>query len=163
LTSGNARPRRGAARPITEVLVPPEQTLDAADGQLVEVELTKKGRGPASTATARVVQILGKPGERETELRKLMLHHHLETRFSPEVEEEPRRYPELPPAEDTRGRRDLRELPLVTIDGETAKDFDDAVCAVRHGNDAFTLYVAIADVAHYVRPRSAIDAEAFRR
>ncbi|MCK6548691.1 ribonuclease R, partial [Myxococcota bacterium] len=161
LDLGEGRPKRGARRPITEVLVPPDQTMNADDGVLVDVELTKKGRGP-SAYTAAVKRILGRPGERETELKKLMIDHHLDVDFPPEVEEESKRFPEVPTREDFEGRRDVRALPLVTIDGETAKDFDDAVCAVRHG-DGYILYVAIADVAHYVRPRTALDQEAFRR
>jgi ribonuclease R len=96
-------------------------------------------------------------------MRRLMLEHHLTTRFPEAVERESAAFGPAPREQDTAGRRDLRDLPLVTIDGETAKDFDDAVCAVRHGNDGYTLYVAIADVSHYVRAKSALDEEAFSR
>jgi ribonuclease R len=157
--------RRGGRLPrsIREVLVPPDATMNAEDGQLVEVEIARKGRDHAANATARVVKILGRMGERETEVARLMLEHHLEVAFPKAVADETANLGDVPSEADMRGRRDVRDIPLVTIDSETAKDFDDAVATVRHGADGYTLYVAVADVSHYVRPNSALDEEAFRR
>jgi ribonuclease R len=99
------------------------------------------------------------PGkEIEIALRKFDLPHE----FSKKALALARAMPDTVRAEDARGRRDLREFPFVTIDGETAKDFDDAVYAVREGR-GFRLYVAIADVSHYVRPGDALDADARER
>lgn len=162
-TSQQRRLRRNAARSITEVIVLPESSLGAQDGQLVEVEISRRGRGLTASAIARVVRVLGRLGERETEVQRLMVEHHLERHFPSTVEAEVARYGHLPSAEDIAGRRDLRDIPLVTIDGETAKDFDDAVCAIRHGQEGYKLLVAIADVSHYVKPETALDREAQRR
>jgi ribonuclease R len=145
-----------------EIVVPPDATLSAEDGQLVEVEVLKKGRAEPATM-ARVVRILGKMGERETEMQRLLLEHALETSFPDDVEAEARAHPKAPTQQDISGRRDIRNVPLVTIDSETAKDFDDAVGAIRRGHDGFVLYVAIADVAHYVQEKTALDREAMRR
>jgi ribonuclease R len=165
LESGPERDRRAKRLPrsIREVLVPPEQTLNADDGQLVEVEISRKGRGSTASATARVIRILGKVGARETEVARLMLEHHLEPEFPSDVVAETAHLGSVPTEEDTRGRRDLRDIPLVTIDSETAKDFDDAIATMRHGGDGYRLYVAVADVSHYVRPNTALDREALRR
>jgi ribonuclease R len=88
--------------------------------------------------------------------------HQMPHEFAEEVERLAARIPAKVLKKDLKGRRDLRELPLVTIDGETARDFDDAVYCERQGK-GFKLYVAIADVSHYVRPGDALDLEARER
>ncbi len=99
------------------------------------------------------------PGmEIEIALRKFDLPHE----FSRRAEAQAQALPESVREEDAKGRRDLRELRFVTIDGETAKDFDDAVYAVREGK-GFRLWVAIADVSHYVRDGDALDQDARER
>lgn len=170
------------ARTPKELLILPEDTMGAEDGQLVEVELklkkrpasapeeappkkSKKHAGPRQPEPiehGRVTAILGRPGSRATELRRLFIEHDLPDRFPEAVEAEANAYGTEVKAADHQGRKDLRHLPLCTIDGETAKDFDDAVCAVKEG-DRYRLYVAIADVSHYVRPGTALDQEAIRR
>ena len=82
------------------------------------------------------------------------------TAFPPEVLAEAGAAPQYIPEHDREGRRDFRGLPIVTIDGETAKDFDDAVLVERRANGNYLLHVHIADVAHYVRPGTALDREA---
>src|SRR5262249_54012608 len=110
----------------------------------------------------RVIEVLGNfadPGlEIEIALRKFDLPHE----FSRRALAQARAMPESVREEDMRGRRDLRALPFVTIDGETARDFDDAVHAVREGK-GFRLRVAIADVSHYVRHGDALDLDARER
>ncbi|PYX33633.1 MAG: ribonuclease R, partial [Acidobacteria bacterium] len=86
--------------------------------------------------------------------------HHLPHRFPPEVLDEAQEAEPLIPASELKKRRDFRDLPIVTIDGETARDFDDAVTVRRLKNGNFELQVHIADVAQYVTPDSAIDQEA---
>src|SRR5262249_8777634 len=83
--------------------------------------------------------------------------------FPDEVEAEAGALPLDPAADEAHGREDLRHLPFVTIDGETARDFDDAVCLEDLAHGAQRLWIAIADVSHYVRPGSALDAEAALR
>ena len=96
--------------------------------------------------------------EIEIALRKFDLPHE----FAKAALAETRKLPDAVRPEDLKGRRDLRQLPFVTIDGETAKDFDDAVCARREG-EGFRLWVAIADVSHYVRHGGALDTDARER
>lgn len=159
-------PRQAAMTPkrrvVHDVIIDANDTLGAEDGMLVEVELKTDPRGPWTAPMGSVRTVLGYPGKRETEMTKLLIEHDLDGGFPESVEEEAARFGSEPSPEDIRGRRDVRHLPLVTIDGPTAKDFDDAVCAVR-SEKGYTLYVAIADVSHYVKQGSALDEEAFRR
>ncbi len=128
-----------------------------ADGDLVVVALEEpKGTRPP---TGRLVAVLGKPGTLAAELGRLHLEHGLAPGFPDEVEAELARAPADGGAAD---RVDLRDQALVTIDPDTARDFDDAVWVERAGR-GFRLWVAIADVAAYVPPGSSVDAEALRR
>ena len=154
---------RGRPQKLHDLIIPPNGINDAKDGQLVEVEVQFRWRGGTRVPIGEVTEVLGKPGERPTELRKLMLEHGLNRPFPQEVEAEAKAFGDAPTEADLKDREDLRSLPLVTIDGATAKDFDDAVCAVRAGRDRYRLYVAIADVSHYVRLGTPLDLEAFDR
>ena len=144
-----------------DILIPPDETRRAKPGQVATVELVAQPSRHAQPI-GRVVEVLGNyadPGmEIEIALRKFDLPHE----FSRKALSLARAMPDTVRAEDAKGRRDLRELPFVTIDGETARDFDDAVYALREGR-GFRLYVAIADVSHYVRPGDALDADARER
>lgn len=153
----------GQTRRIREVLVPPGAAQGAEDGALVEVTFEQTDPTGRSAPIGRVLQVLGRPGERETEVRKLMVEHGLDRPFPPEVLAQADAFSDAPADDDLVGRRDVRHLPLMTIDGETAKDFDDAVAAVRDGQGRYKLYVAIADVSHYVRIGTPLDEEAYRR
>lgn len=153
----------GQTRRITEVLVPPNAANGAEDGELVEVSFDPFDGTDQGAPIGRVVEVLGAPGERATEMRKLIIEHGLERPFPPEVIAQAEAFGELPTEDDMSGRRDVRDLPLMTIDGDDSKDFDDAVCAVRDGKDRYRLYVAIADVSHYVRIGTPLDEEAYYR
>ena len=148
-------------RIATDILIPPNETGRAKPGQVATVELVAQPSKHAQPI-GRVVEVLGgytDPGmEIEIALRKFDLPHE----FSKKAMALARAMPDEVRAEDAKGRRDLRDLPFVTIDGETAKDFDDAVHAVREGK-GFRLRVAIADVSHYVRTGDALDEEARER
>ncbi|MBI3370542.1 MAG: ribonuclease R [Betaproteobacteria bacterium] len=143
------------------ILVPPEGAGRAKVGQIVTVEVLAQPSKHAQPI-GRVGEVLGNyadPGmEIEIALRKFDLPHE----FSRKAEAAARALPDALRGEDLKGRRDLRALPLVTIDGETAKDFDDAVHAVREGK-GFRLWVAIADVSYYVRDGEALDEDARER
>jgi ribonuclease R len=129
------------------------------DGAVVNVELLRYPRGGAAP-TGRVIEILGRPGELGVDTEIIIRKHHLPHTFPPEVLQESERLA-LPVSENDRaGREDFRELPIVTIDGETARDFDDAVYVERRDDGGWLLQVHIADVAHYVRPESPLDREA---
>jgi len=144
-----------------DVLVPPAGAGRAKPGQVVTVELEVQPSRHAQPI-GRVVEVLGNyadPGmEIEIALRKFDLPHE----FSKRAEAQARALPDAVREEDARGRRDLRHLNFVTIDGETARDFDDAVVAQREGK-GFRLWVAIADVSHYVRDGDALDEDARAR
>jgi ribonuclease R len=128
------------------------------DGAVVNVELTRYPRGGAAPS-GRVIEILGRPGELGVDTEIIIRKHHLPHFFSSEVTEEAERRAKPVSETERAGREDFRHLPIVTIDGETARDFDDAVYVERRGN-GWHLQVHIADVAHYVRTGTALDQEA---
>ena len=146
----------------TNILVDDDPDLEIRDGEMVNVEIDRYP-DRSSTARGRVVEVLGMIGEPgvdiEVVIRKLGIPHE----FPPEVLEMAEKIPtEIDPAEIPR-RVDLRQRIIVTIDGETAKDFDDAVEVEKLPNGNFLLGVHIADVSHYVTEGSALDREAFER
>ncbi len=129
------------------------------DGAVVNVELTRFPRGGVAPA-GRVIEILGRPGDFGVEVEIMIRKHHLPHEFSADVEKEAGNVAHPVGDVERAGRRDFRDLPIVTIDGETARDFDDAVFVRRLENGNWELQVHIADVAHYVRRGSALDREA---
>jgi len=133
--------------------------LPELDGAVVNVELTRFPRGGISPV-GRVVEILGKPGDLGVDTEIIIRKHHLPHTFSGEVLQEAARRAQPVHEKDLVGREDFRKLPIVTIDGETARDFDDAVYVERRADGGWRLQVHIADVAHYVRTATALDNEA---
>jgi ribonuclease R len=132
--------------------------LDELDGAVVNVELVRYPRG-GMAPTGRVIEILGRPGELGVDTEIIIRKHHLPHLFPTEVLEEAQARAVPVDEDDRRGREDFRHLPIVTIDGETARDFDDAVYVERRA-DGWHLQVHIADVAHYVRSAMPLDREA---
>ena len=119
---------------------------------VVNVELLEyPERG--SSPVGRVVEILGHPDDFGVDVEIVIRKHHLPHQFPPEVIEQAQAMPSAVAASDIEGRRDFREMPIVTIDGETARDFDDAVWVDRLANGNYALHVHIADVSHYVTPQ----------
>jgi ribonuclease R len=129
------------------------------DGFIVDVEITNYPR-PAALPRGRVIEVLGQREEFGVDVEIMIRKFHLPHRFPADVLAEADAAPQLIPEGDHEGRRDFRGLPIVTIDGETAKDFDDAVYVEPLAGGHYLLQVHIADVAHYVRPGSALDREA---
>jgi len=129
------------------------------DGAVVNVELTRFPKGGLAPA-GRVIEILGRPGEIGVDVEIIIRKHHLPNIFPDEVQREARATQAQVTESDLMGRRDFRELPIVTIDGETARDFDDAVHVTALPNGHYELQVHIADVAHYVARGSGLDREA---
>src|SRR5271168_2297506 len=133
------------------------------DGVVVDVEITD---WPSATQNprGRVIEILGEENDFGVDVEIMIRKFHLPHRFPPEVIEEAQaletKNESIVHADDLRHRRDYRSLPIVTIDGETARDFDDAVTVRRLENGNYELQVHIADVAHYVTACSALDQEA---
>ena len=134
-------------------------TREVLEGAVVNVEIT---RFPTATqnATGRVLELIGQPGDFGVDVEILIRKHHLPFQFPPEVCRQAREIPQAVPETEIQRRRDFRHLPIVTIDGETARDFDDAVAVALLPNGNFELQVHIADVAHYVRSRTPLDREA---
>ena len=143
------------------LLVPPGNALNAQLGQVVVAEIIEQ---PAKHAQpiARVVEVLGNYADPGMEIEIALRKHDLPHEFPRAVDRACEAFSKDVTARDSEGRTDLRELPLVTIDGETARDFDDAVYCEPSGK-GFRLVVAIADVSHYVKHGDALDAEARNR
>ena len=134
----------------------------ARDGDNVIVEITRRPQGD-TPAHGRVIEVLTNARPSDLAARFAILRHDLPEEFPPDVLHEANLFEPDVRAEDRKGREDLRGLPLVTIDGADAKDFDDAVYAEPVRGGGWRLVVAIADVSHYVRFGSKLDNEARAR
>jgi ribonuclease R len=134
----------------------------ANQGDGVIVEITKRPQGDAA-AQGRIIEVLHDLRPSDLAARFAILRHDLPQEFPAEVVFAANSFAPQVPAADLQGREDLRALPLVTIDGEDAKDFDDAVYAEASPSGGWRLIVAIADVSHYVRYGSVLDIEARAR
>ena len=137
------------------------KTRGAREGEIVEVRLTSfpDAKRVAQGVVEEKIGFLGEPG---VDIEIVLRSHGLPTRFPEAVVEEARRFPDEVRTDDLLGRRDFRERRIVTIDGETAKDFDDAV-EVERTAGGYRLGVHIADVSHYVEEGTALDDEARSR
>ncbi len=129
------------------------------EGLAVDVEITS-WPSPADNPRGRVVEILGNADDFGVDVEIIIRKHHLPHQFPIEVLQEAEQFDRTIAAKELAHRRDYRALPIVTIDGETARDFDDAVTVRRLENGNFELQVHIADVAHYVSEGTPIDLEA---
>lgn len=137
-------------------------SVEDLDGLIVNVELLDYG-DDGGHPVGRVIEILGHPDDFGIDVEIVIRKHHILHRFPLEVIEQARAMPIEIPSAGITGRRDFRDLAIVTIDGETARDFDDAVWVDRLPNGNYALHVHIADVGYYVRPGTPIDLEAARR
>src|SRR6266849_4547306 len=174
---GMERPSKNVAPPSSAAVVgaprPHKQSVDRVigheakvhtdrqhlEGVVVDVEITD---WPSATQNprGRVIEILGEENDFGVDVEILIRKFHLPHRFPSEVIEEAQAIENVIPARELRHRRDYRDLPIVTIDGETARDFDDAVHVRQLENVNYELQVHIADVAQYVTPNSPLDQEA---
>ncbi|MGO8794551.1 MAG: ribonuclease R family protein [Candidatus Sulfotelmatobacter sp.] len=163
-----------ASRPLTQTQeVTRRQTVDRVLGDeaarptdwdnlervVVDVEITDWPT-PTQNPRGRVLEILGREDDFGVDVEITIRKFHLPHRFPAATLQEAQNIPALIPERELRHRRDFRNLPIVTIDGETARDFDDAVTVSHLPNGNFALQVHIADVAQYVTPNSALDQEA---
>jgi len=144
-----------------DILVPPGEHMGAQPGQVVMIEIIEQP-SKRMQPIGRVVEILGNYADPGMEIEIALRKHDLPHVFPPEVEKAANKFPKKVGKSELEGRVDIRHLPLVTIDGETARDFDDAVYCEKNGK-GFRLYVAIADVSHYVKAKGALDVEALKR
>ncbi|GHB16737.1 ribonuclease R [Salinicola rhizosphaerae] len=145
-----------------EVIIPHSATQGAQDGQIVSARITQQPE-TRKQPVGEVVEILGERMDPGLEIDIAIRTHDIPAEFPPEVEQQVAGISAEVLEEDKQARIDLREMPLVTIDGEDAKDFDDAVCAWKTKSGSWKLIVAIADVSHYVRNGSPLDNEAYVR
>lgn len=145
-----------------DVIIPPENVNGAKHGQVVIAQVVAQPtlrRQPLG----RIMEILGEHMAPGLEIEVAIRAYHLPHSWPEDVETEIVSLAPIVSEREKQGRKDLRSLPLVTIDGEDAKDFDDAVYCERRKEGGWRLYVAIADVSHYVRPETALDTEALKR
>lgn len=145
-----------------EILIASEDRNGARQGDVVVVELTRRP-GRFVKAAGKVTEVLGKQMAPGIEIEIALRNYDLPHTWSAAIEKKLRRIPDEVTESDKVGRVDLRDLPLVTIDGEDARDFDDAVYAEAKPSGGWRLWVAIADVSYYVRTDSALDTEARAR
>ena len=144
-----------------DLVVPPGERCGATRGQVVVVEIVEQPSAQRE-AIARVVEVLGNATDPGMEIEIALRKHALPFEWSEAAQRLAAKLPAAVRPADRRGRRDLTALPLVTIDGENARDFDDAVCCELI-DGAYRLVVAIADVSHYVRDGDSLDAAARER
>jgi ribonuclease R len=134
----------------------------AASGQMVVAEITVYPAG-GRHAEGRIVEVLGWPDEQATEALTIIRKYDLPDRFPEPVLAAAGSVPPVVTDADLKGRTDLRRNLTVTIDGETARDFDDAVSVRKESGGKIRLWVSIADVSHYVKPGTPLDGEAYLR
>lgn len=149
------------SRITRDILIPDNARLGARMGQVVVVELHPR-TAPFFQPIGKITEVLGDNMAKGMEVEIAIRKHDIPYSFPSAVEKQLKKWAEDVPEEAKRGRVDLRNLPLVTIDGEDARDFDDAVFCQKQGK-GWKLWVAIADVSYYVRPKSALDTEAYNR
>jgi ribonuclease R len=130
-------------------------------GKVIAAEISRYGTA-MSPPEGRLVQVLGNPDDPEVQVQSIVFRYGLSTSFPEEVHREAEKCLFTIAPDELTARKDLRALPIVTIDGENARDFDDAVYARRQG-EGYELFVSIADVAYYVKPGTALDQEAYGR
>ena len=144
-----------------DVILTHQDCKKVEDGDYVVVEIVSypsETRGPVG----KVVENLGKKAPK-LDIELIIRKYDLPTEFPPEVLEEAEKIPTEVSPEEVKGRVDLREQLCFTIDGENARDFDDAVAIEKLPNGNYRLFVHIADVSHYVKPGTALDREAYKR
>lgn len=151
----------GGKMPV-DFYVPMENLGGAKNGEVVVVRLHrwhKKDKNP----TGIIVKVIGKAETHEAEMGSIMFKHGIDYTFPPEVEAEANAIPVEIPESEILKRRDMRDVLTITIDPESAKDFDDAISFQVLDNGNYEIGVHIADVAHYIKPGSALDKEAYER
>ncbi|MCE8023062.1 ribonuclease R [Billgrantia aerodenitrificans] len=145
-----------------EVIIPHSACGGARDGQVVSARIVQQPDTRVQPV-GEVVEVLGERMDPGMEIDIAIRSYEIPAEFPPEVHDQIAGMSAEVAEQDKQHRIDLRDIPLVTIDGEDAKDFDDAVCAWKTKSGSWKLIVAIADVSHYVRPGTPLDEEAIRR
>jgi ribonuclease R len=149
-------------RLVQPIRIPKKASAGARENQMVLAEITHYPAGNEGLE-GKVLKVLGGPGDPRLDSEIIIHKYDLPDAFPPPVLKEASAIPAAVPETWAGKRRDLRGIPFVTIDGETARDFDDAVAISREPGGNLKLWVSIADVSHYVGEGSALDKEAFQR
>ncbi|WP_107850825.1 ribonuclease R [Oceanimonas marisflavi] len=150
------------SRIAQDILIPQGETMGARMGQVVVITITQRPT-KRMTGIGKVIEVLGETMDPGMEIEIALRTHDIPHDWPEAVKQQIANLTEEVPEEAKAGRKDLRDLPLVTIDGEDARDFDDAVHCQPKRSGGWRLWVAIADVSYYVRPNSPLDAEAYQR
>jgi len=150
------------ARIAQDILVPEHAIGGAANGQYVTVNIVRQPE-LRTAPMGHVTEVLGEHMAPGMEIDVALRTHGIPFRWPDEIAAETAVLPSEVHPKETGNRFDLRDLPLITIDGEDARDFDDAVFCEKKASGGWRLFVAIADVSHYVKPGSALDKEAYQR
>lgn len=145
-----------------EILISQDNNGGARHGQIVVVEIVQRPK-PRFTATGKITEVLGQEMQPGMEVEIALRTHDIPHQWPEGLDKELEAFSEFVPEQAIAGRVDLRKLPLVTIDGEDARDFDDAVFCQREPDGGWRLWVAIADVSYYVRQGTILDKEAINR
>ena len=145
-----------------DIFIPKDDKNIVKNGSKVVVEITKWPEKKRS-AEGKIVEVLGSKGDTGIEILSIIKRHNLPIEFPAEVQEAAEKVPAAISEEEIAGRRDMRHLPIVTIDGEDAKDLDDGVYVEPLKNGNYLLGVYIADVSHYVQENNTLDKEARER
>ncbi|WP_028777966.1 ribonuclease R [Shimazuella kribbensis] len=145
-----------------DIFIPTEHRMGAENGQKVVVKLSHFP-SDRNSAEGEIIEIIGNKDDPGVDIVSIIRKHGLPEKFPPEVEEEAEAISETISDKDLLGRHDIRQRVMVTIDGEDAKDLDDAVSVERLPNGNIRLGVHIADVGYYVKEGSALDREAYER
>lgn len=147
---------------LHRILILPGEQGTARKGDVVVCEILVQPTYHTQ-AVAKILNVLGEAIDVKTAIQAAVKAFEIPDQFSAVIEKELAKYADEVQPSDLKDRRDIRHLPIVTIDGADAKDFDDAVYCERKKSGGWTLWVAIADVSHYVRPQMALDQEASKR
>lgn len=148
---------------ISDIYILPKKDLNAKNGQKVVVNVLHFPEDNRNSPEGEIVQVLGFPNEKNVDMMSVAYSYGLHTDFPQNCCKQAQQMPQSVSEKEIEGRVDLRGDTVFTIDGEDAKDLDDAVSIVQNADDTYTLSVHIADVSHYVKAGDAIDKEAFAR
>lgn len=144
----------------TDLKIPLDKSMNAKDGELVAAKITQYP--DEGKFEGEVSEVIGDALNPMNDIKRVVITQNITEKFTQATLEEAKQFSNNPTEKDFTGRKDLRHIPIITIDGATAKDFDDAVF-VEMNDKGFHLYVAIADVSHYVKVGSAMDKDAYDR
>jgi ribonuclease R len=162
IPAGMEIPPKSGTRDRVGVAPIPIAGPEDLDGMIVNVEVLEFPED-GEHAVGRVIEVLGHPDDFGVDVEIIIRKHHIPHQFPPGVLTQAQNVSSIIRTEELSGRRDFRDMDIVTIDGETARDFDDAVWVDHLANGNYALHVHIADVSHYVTPGTPIDEEAFLR